>query len=88
VQEARLASIRQRGGSPFNEDQLPRAITILRQGVGRLIRDAGDRGLVVLCDPRLVSRSYGRRVLEALPAMPLVDREEALRWLGKLRVAA
>jgi ATP-dependent DNA helicase DinG len=88
VQEARLAAIRAHGGSPFNEDQLPRAITILRQGVGRLIRDAHDRGLIVLCDPRLTTRAYGRRVLAALPPLPVVDRDAALQWIAGIRAAA
>jgi ATP-dependent DNA helicase DinG len=88
VQEARLDAIRARGGSAFNEDQLPHAITLLRQGVGRLIRDAADRGLLVLCDPRIASRSYGRRILGALPRVPRVDRAGALAWAANLREAA
>jgi ATP-dependent DNA helicase DinG len=88
VQEARLAAIRRRGGSPFNEDQLPHAITLLRQGVGRLIRDRNDRGLLVLCDPRLTTRSYGRRILSTLPPVPRVDRDTALQWLRDIQVAA
>jgi ATP-dependent DNA helicase DinG len=68
--------------------QLPRAITTLRQGVGRLIRDPADHGLVVLCDPRLRGKSYGRRVLASLPAMPLLaDAEAALAWLRQLEAA-
>jgi ATP-dependent DNA helicase DinG len=88
VFEARLDAVRHRGGNPFNEVQLPRAITTLRQGVGRLIRDPTDHGLVVLCDPRLRGKSYGRRVLASLPAMPvLADAEAALAWLRELEVA-
>ena len=88
VFEARLDAVRARGGNPFNEVQLPRAITTLRQGVGRLIRDPADHGLVVLCDPRLRGKSYGRRVLASLPAMPLLaDAEAALAWLRELEAA-
>lgn len=88
VFEARLDAVRARGGNPFNEVQLPRAITTLRQGVGRLIRDPADHGLVVLCDPRLRGKSYGRRVLASLPAMPvLADAEAALAWLRQLEAA-
>ena len=83
VFEARLNSIRAAGGEPFMDYQLPQAITILRQGVGRLIRDPEDRGLLVLCDPRLRSRAYGRRVLESLPPMPLLESmTEVKRWLA------
>ncbi len=82
VFEARIKLIKERGGNPFNELQLPRAITSLRQGVGRLIRDPSDRGLIVLCDPRIRGKSYGRRVLASLPAMPvLTDRAKVVDWL-------
>ena len=84
VFEARLDAIRRRGGSPFAEHQLPEAIVMLRQGVGRLIRDAEDRGLVVLCDPRVRSKNYGRRVIASLPDMPQVDERGALDWLHEL----
>lgn len=89
VFEARLAAIREAGGEPFMDYQLPQAIMVLRQGVGRLIRDPGDRGLLVLCDPRLRTRAYGRRILEALPAMPEVESlAEARAWLDRIRAAA
>jgi len=89
VFEARLKAIREAGGEPFMEYQLPQAIMILRQGVGRLIRDPADRGLLVLCDPRLRSRGYGRSVLESLPAMPEVaSLDEARAWLDEIRAAA
>ena len=89
VFEARLKAIREAGGEPFMEYQLPQAIMVLRQGVGRLIRDPADRGLLVLCDPRLRTRGYGRAVLEALPAMPEVaSLDEARAWLDAIRAAA
>ena len=86
--QSAAADIRQAGGNPFNEDQLPRAIVTLRQGVGRLIRDETDRGLLMLCDPRLKSKSYGRKVLASLPPMPvLASLGDAENWLQGLRPA-
>jgi ATP-dependent DNA helicase DinG len=73
VVQARIAAIRRSGGDPFTEFQLPQAVLALKQGVGRLIRDFDDRGLVVLGDPRLRTRPYGRVFLESLPPMPQVD---------------
>jgi ATP-dependent DNA helicase DinG len=67
VFEARLESIRRSGGNPFRDEQLPQAVIALKQGVGRLIRSETDRGVLVLCDPRLVSRGYGRTFLDSLP---------------------
>lgn len=84
VYDARLDAMRRRGGNPFMELQLPEAIVNLRQGAGRLIRDETDRGLLVLCDPRLRSKAYGRAILNALPAMPRVDREQSHAWLRGL----
>ena len=65
--EARHERIRARGGEPFVEDQVPRAVIRFKQGVGRLIRAASDRGRVVVLDPRIVTKWYGRKFLEALP---------------------
>ncbi len=67
VFEARLEAIRREGGNPFRDEQLPQAVIALKQGVGRLIRSETDRGVLVLCDPRLTSRSYGRVFLDSLP---------------------
>jgi len=67
IVEARIDQIRQRGGEPFREYQLPEAILKFRQGFGRLIRSKTDRGIVVVLDPRLVRRSYGRQFLKRLP---------------------
>ena len=67
VYEARLDAIRRDGGNPFRDEQLPQAVIALKQGVGRLIRSETDRGVLVLCDPRLLSRGYGRVFLDSLP---------------------
>jgi ATP-dependent DNA helicase DinG len=68
---ARAAAVEAAGGSPFRDLQLPQAVLTLKQGVGRLIRDVHDRGVLVLCDPRLYRRSYGRVFLESLPPFPV-----------------
>jgi ATP-dependent DNA helicase DinG len=71
VLAARIDSIRARGGNPFTELQLPQAVLNLKQGAGRLIRDETDRGVLMLCDPRLASKAYGRQILKSLPPMKL-----------------
>jgi ATP-dependent DNA helicase DinG len=67
--QGRIEALRRRGGNPFRDLQLPKAVITLKQGAGRLIRDAADRGVLVLCDPRLLQRGYGRVFLESLPPM-------------------
>src|SRR5690606_1757868 len=67
VFEARLQAVRRAGGNPFRDEQLPQAVIALKQGVGRLIRTETDRGVLVLCDPRLTQKSYGNVFLESLP---------------------
>ena len=67
--KARLDAIRAQGGNPFFDEQVPQAVIALKQGVGRLIRDAGDFGVVMLCDPRLVTKGYGRIFIQSLPPM-------------------
>jgi len=67
VLQARLEAIRRRGGNPFMQHQVPQAAIALKQGAGRLIRDASDRGVLVLCDPRLLKKGYGRTFLDAMP---------------------
>ncbi len=83
--QARAEAIRRAGGDPFNELSLPQAVLTLKQGVGRLIRDFDDRGLVVLGDPRLRSRSYGAKFLASLPPMPLLEEfADALEFAATL----
>ncbi len=69
VLKARMAAMEKQGRNPFFEHQLPSAIIMLRQGVGRLIRDVDDRGVLMVCDPRLLKRAYGQMFLDSLPAM-------------------
>jgi ATP-dependent DNA helicase DinG len=73
VMKARLAAIERNGGNPFFDEQVPQAVIALKQGVGRLIRDTSDFGVVMLCDRRLVTKSYGRIFLKSLPTMPRTE---------------
>ena len=70
VYRKRLQRVTQNGGNAFVEVQVPEATISLRQGVGRLIRDVHDRGLVTLCDNRLNTKAYGKGMLSSLPPMP------------------
>ena len=69
VLAARIARINEQGRNAFMEYQLPRAIINLKQGAGRLIRDETDRGVLMICDPRLISKPYGKRIWQSLPPM-------------------
>jgi ATP-dependent DNA helicase DinG len=83
VLQARGDALRATGGNPFLEQQLPNAVIALKQGVGRLIRDVDDRGVLAICDPRLFSKSYGRKFLASLPPMPVTrDAAAAARFFA------
>ena len=71
--EARIASIREAGGNPFMDFQVPEAILKLKQGLGRLIRGSQDRGIAVILDKRVKTKFYGPRFLAALPPCTIVD---------------
>ncbi|MBT1445589.1 ATP-dependent DNA helicase [Shewanella sp. JM162201] len=66
---ARASAVQARGGDPFLQISLPQAVIALKQGAGRLIRDETDRGVLVICDNRLVNRPYGQAFLQSLPPM-------------------
>ncbi|MBI5711564.1 MAG: hypothetical protein HZC42_14865 [Candidatus Eisenbacteria bacterium] len=68
--EARGERLRERGLDPFLHDAVPEAVLRFRQGVGRLIRRTDDRGVLIVCDPRLAVASYRRAFLAALPVPP------------------
>ena len=70
VLQARAAAMQEAGRNPFMDYQLPNAVIALKQGVGRLIRDVQDRGVLVLCDPRLRTKGYGKIFLSSLPPLP------------------
>jgi ATP-dependent DNA helicase DinG len=84
--KARIEHLKQQGGNAFREYQLPEAALALKQGVGRLIRSETDRGVVVICDPRLVDKPYGRVFRASLPPMPVTrvgaDAETFLRRIA------
>ena len=85
VLQARGDALRAAGGNPFIELHLPNAVIALKQGVGRLIRDVDDHGVLAICDPRLFGKSYGRRFLSSLPPMPVTrDADEALAFFGEV----
>ncbi|MCK6429882.1 MAG: ATP-dependent DNA helicase [Burkholderiaceae bacterium] len=76
VVEARIRRLRALGRNPFVEYQLPQAVTLLKQGVGRLIRDETDRGVLMILDDRLLAKAYGKAVLASLPPFARTRSEE------------
>jgi ATP-dependent DNA helicase DinG len=76
VLAARIERINAAGGNAFMQYQVPRAVISLKQGAGRLIRDESDRGVLMICDPRLVSKPYGKRIWRALPPFRRTRRVE------------
>ncbi|MEN7342075.1 MAG: ATP-dependent DNA helicase [Pseudomonadota bacterium] len=85
---ARSKWLRAAGRNPFMEHQLPQAILSLKQGVGRLLRDADDHGVIVIGDPRIRGKHYGKQFLKALTPMPVVeDVEKAATFLASFHSA-
>jgi ATP-dependent DNA helicase DinG len=83
VVEAQIRRLRALGHNPFTEYQLPQAVTLLKQGAGRLIRDERDRGVLMILDDRLRSRSYGKTVLASLPPFTLTHSlDDVLAFLA------
>ena len=82
VLAGRLQILRKMGENPFMFYQLPQAVIALKQGVGRLIRDEDDYGVVAICDPRLTAKSYGKTFIDSLPDMPLTSSlDEVIHFL-------
>ncbi len=69
VLAARIEQMRKEGKNPFMDYQLPRTVINMKQGAGRLIRDETDRGVLMICDPRLIDKKYGKRIWMSLPPM-------------------
>ena len=76
---ARIERIRDDGGNPFGDYQLPTAVLELKQGLGRLLRSRSDRGILAVLDPRISQKSYGRTFLKSLPPYPVVRDVESCR---------
>jgi ATP-dependent DNA helicase DinG len=80
-----MAAIEERGGNPFGELSLPDAVVRMRQGFGRLMRRHDDTGVVLILDPRIVTKSYGAVFLESLPATQrsIAPAAEVIRAVSK-----
>ena len=85
VTRGKMAYLKERGLSGFDELSLPNAVIALKQGVGRLIRDVTDKGVLVIADPRLTARDYGRHIFNSLPALPKTrDEKRVLNFIKEL----
>ncbi|TAL62243.1 MAG: ATP-dependent DNA helicase [Legionella sp.] len=85
VTRGRMAYLKERGLSGFDELSLPNAVIALKQGVGRLIRDIGDKGVLMIADPRLTGREYGRQILASLPDLPKTrDEQKVLNFISEM----
>lgn len=85
VLKARIDTMRKQGGNPFMDFQLPNAVITLKQGAGRLIRDINDRGVLMLCDPRLITKSYGKIFIDSLPAMMKTRNQQKVQGFLKIK---
>jgi len=83
VLAARIEHMKKAGRNAFMEYQLPRAVISVKQGAGRLIRDERDRGVLMICDPRLITKHYGKRIWRSLPPMRRTrEQREALDFFA------
>ncbi|WP_299071703.1 ATP-dependent DNA helicase [uncultured Paraglaciecola sp.] len=83
--QARIEDCRKKGGNPFSQLQIPQAAIALKQGAGRLIRDETDKGVLVICDNRLVTKDYGKTFMGSLPDMHRTrDLEKAVNFLHNI----
>lgn len=78
VLQARINKIVENGGNSFFDYQLPKAIITLKQGAGRLIRSENDKGILVICDKRIMTKAYGRLFINSLPKMKKTNRKEKI----------
>lgn len=88
ILKARIDAMRDAGLNPFFDFQLPNAVITLKQGAGRLIRDYQDTGLLMLCDPRLRSKPYGKVFLKSLPVMPITKDIDQVESFFKSKIAS
>jgi ATP-dependent DNA helicase DinG len=87
VLAARIAEMNKQGRNAFMEFQLPRTIINLKQGAGRLIRDENDKGVLMICDPRLISKHYGKRIWQSLPPFKRTrDEAEAVNFFQNVPI--
>ena len=86
VLKARIDNMRKNGANPFFDFQLPTAVITLKQGAGRLIRDVSDTGVLMLCDPRLITKSYGKTFLDSLPAMMKTRSQQKVEGFLKMKL--
>ena len=88
VLAARMEALQKKGLSPFAVHQLPHAVITLKQGAGRLIRSETDRGVLVICDTRLVEKPYGRQIWQSLPPFKRTrERDTVVAFLEGLKKA-
>ena len=85
VAAARIERIRSEGGNPFRDYQLPQAVLALRQSAGRLIRGIHDSGVLVVADPRLIGKSYGKVFINSLPGMTRTRKLDVVQRFFSLR---
>ncbi len=89
VLAARIETINAEGRNAFMEYQLPQAVITLKQGAGRLIRDENDRGVLMICDPRIITKHYGKRIWRSLPPMRRTrEQSEVLDFYRQIASAA
>ncbi|HEX7811337.1 MAG TPA: ATP-dependent DNA helicase [Burkholderiales bacterium] len=89
VLAARIEKMNNEGRNAFMEYQVPQAVITLKQGAGRLIRDENDRGVLMICDPRLISKTYGKRIWRSLPPMRRTrDPAEVLAFFREIAASA
>ena len=87
ILQAKIDHLRERGGNPFASIQIPAAVIQLKQGIGRLIRDSSDYGVLVLCDPRFLTKPYGKLFLRSLPPMPITQNSADVATFFKERAS-